>query len=114
MSVHFEVQVTFQRSEIWAFCVATSRLDEPSEINSDNKGAVRALNKDEANCIRAKHMDADFCVLVFSKISDLVEKGIWRSVAWMEAHTTTKEQAEMAKERKYIADANNTADELWC
>ena len=58
--------------------------------------------------------DADFWVLVFSKINDLMEKGIRRSVAWMEAHTTTKEQAEIPKERKHIAAANNKADELWC
>ena len=64
MSVHFEVQGTIQRAEIWAFCVAVGRLDEPSEITSDHRGAVRALTKDEANCIRAKQKDADFWVLV--------------------------------------------------
>ena len=59
-----------------------------------------------------KHRDVDFWVLVSNKINDLVEKRFWLKMAWMKAHTTTKEQAEITEQKKQTAAATDKADEL--
>ena len=51
-------------------------------------------------------------VLVWKKINEVTEKGIWVNVVWVKAHTTDKEKAEMSPENRQIASANDKGDEL--
>ena len=93
--------------EIWASLMALSKMIGPAEIYSDSRGVVQALNEGEAECISANHKDADLWIQVWDK-----EQELRLGVAWVKAHTSAKEKAQLTQQKKQFAMANDEADEL--
>ena len=69
MPVQFVVQRTFKRQ------MASSRLGGPTEICSDNRGAVHGLKKGEVSRTATNHNDADPWVLIWHKINGVRDTG---------------------------------------
>ena len=109
--VGLAVQGTMERAKICSLLMALSKLIGSAEIYSDNRGVVQALNRGQVECIHANHDDADLWIKVWVKVDGHKEQDRRLGVVWVKAHTSAKEEAQMAQQDTQIAMANDKAEE---
>ena len=74
--VLLKVQRTTKRADKWVLYIAVCKLSGPSEIFTDNRGVVQALNKGEVDCIMPTSRTRIHGLRSRAKLGEWIDAGV--------------------------------------